>query len=40
VEECVLLELRKLLGYLSTLKWLKYFLMEREMSRERMAKLK
>lgn len=32
--------MRKLLGYMSTLKWLKYFLEERTIPRDRLVKLR
>ena len=40
VEECILLEIKKLLGYTSALKWLKYYLSEKTLSVNRLLKLK
>jgi 2-polyprenyl-6-methoxyphenol hydroxylase-like FAD-dependent oxidoreductase len=40
VEECILLEVRKLLNYVSALKWLKHYLAERRPSADRLIKLR
>jgi hypothetical protein len=40
VEECILLEIKKFLGYTSALKWLKYYLTEKNLSPGRMMKLR
>ena len=40
VEECLLLEIQKMLGYMGTLKWLKYYLMERKAEPARLARIR
>ena len=40
VEDCIILEIRRLLGYTGALKWLKYFLMERTLERGRLIRIR